>query len=137
MKDNDRRLTFTVSLTVPAITTIYQARDYITTAIESWGGGYKKHDPLFSGRIKKVSVKREGKERSRIPMEAEAINLTALIARLQVVECQIRHAGSIPKDKAITVPVKVSEGFGQCRYDIAHITAKPGNAVLLHFDRED
>lgn len=137
MKDNVRRLTFIVSLTVPVVATLYQVREYVKSAIEGWGGGYKRIDPLFSGRIKKVSVKREGMERSREPMGADVIDLTALIKRLQVVESQIKQAGDIPKNGTIKVPVHVSESFGVYRYGIVHVTAKPGKGVLLHFDRED
>ena len=137
MRDTTRRLDFTVSLIVPAVATVYQVRDYIATAVERWGGAYDKADPLFSGRVKGVKVKRVGDSGKREPMGGEAIDLTALIKRLQIVECQIRQAGKIPKESPIKVPVQVSEGFGPRRYGVAHVTAKPGKGVLLHFDRED
>lgn len=137
MKDNNRVLSFVVTLTVPYVATVYQVRDYIVDAVSSWGGGYDKHHPLFSGRVRNVKVKRLGDSGKREPLGADPINLTALITRLHVVESQIRRAGGIPKDKPIKVPVKVCEGFGAFRYGIAHITAKPGNMVLLHFDKED
>lgn len=137
MKEHDRVLSFVVSVTVPAVATVYQVRDYIATAVQAWGGSYDPKDPLFSGRIKNVKVKREGDKGLREPMGGEAIDLTALISRLKVVECQIRQAGQIPKDKPIKVPVKVSEVFGPRRFDIAHVSAKPGMGVLLHFHRDD
>lgn len=137
MKDNNRVLSFVVTLTVPYVATVYQVRDYIADAVSSWGGGYHKDDPLFSGRVRNVKVKRPGKEKSREPMGADPIDLTALIRNLQVVESQIRVAGKIPADTPIKVPVKVSESFGARRYGVTHITAKPGFGVLLHFDRDD
>lgn len=137
MKENNRALTFFVSLTVPAVATVYQVRDYIRTAVEQWGGGYEKSDLLFSGRIKHVKVKREGDSGKRYPMEAEPIDLTALIRWLQMVESQARVTGKIPNHMPVKIPVKVSEGFGVFRYSIVHITAKPGKLVLLHFTRED
>lgn len=137
MKEHDRVLTFVVSLTVPAVATVYQVRDYIATAVARWGGEYDPSDPLFSNRIKNVKVKREGDKGLREPMGGEAIDLTDLISRLQVVECQIRQAGGIPAGQPIKVPVKVSEGFGPRRFDVAHVSAKPGMGVLLHFDRDD
>lgn len=136
MKDTNRTLSFIISVTVPAVATIYQVRDYIKTAIEQWGGGYHISDPLFSGRVKRVKVKRESSSGKREPEGAEPIELTALIKRLQVVEFQIRQAGNMPDDMPIKVPVKVCEGFGSYRHGITHVTAKPGNAVLLHLTRE-
>jgi len=137
MKDNNRVLSFVVTLTVPYVATVYQVRDYIATAVQQWGGWYRKEDPLFSGRIKNVKVKRPGKETSREPLGADPMDLTALIRRLQVVESQIRVAGKIPADMPIKIPVKVCENFGAHRYGVAHITAKSGTDVLLHFDRDD
>lgn len=137
MQENNRTLSFFVTLTVPAVASVYQVRDYITTAVKQWGGGYQKEDPLFSGRIKSVTVKRKGDKGLREPMGADAIDLSAMIRRLQVIESQIRVAGKIPLDATIKVPVKVCENFGQFRYGVVHVTAKPGMGVLLHFDRED
>lgn len=136
MNENNRALTFFVSMTVPAVATVYQVRDYIASAVLHWGET-DPINPLFSSRVKHVKVKREGDSGKREPMGAEPIDLTALIKRLQVIESQIKVAGSIPKDKPIKIPVKVCEGFGVFRYGVVHVTAKQGKYVLLHFNRED
>ena len=137
MKGKTRRLDFVVSLTVPIVASVYQVRDYIATAVKQWGVPSDPSSPLHSSRIEQVRVKRVGDTGKREPMRGEAIDLTAMIKRLQVVECQIRQAGKIPADMPIKVPVQVSEGFGPRRYGVAHVSAKPGIGVLLHFDRED
>lgn len=136
MKNNNRTLRFTVTLTVPVVATVYQVREYIVAAVERWGGFNRREDPLFSGRIKHVKVKHEGDSGKREPTGPDLLDLSDLISRLQVVESQIRVAGNIPKDMPIKVPVKVSEGFGLYRHGITHITAKPGYSVLLHITRE-
>lgn len=112
-------------------------RDYIATAVKQWGVPSDPSSPLHSSRIKNVKVRRVGDSGKREPMGGEAIDLTDLIKRLQIVELQIRQRGRIPKDAPIKVPVQVSEGFGPRRYGVAHVTAKPGLGVLLHYDRED
>lgn len=128
-----RRLTFTVSLTTPLGVSVYEVRDYIASALES----YKpKGRVLASDRIKRVVVRRQGKKHVRAEARAEPIGLTDLINRLLVIDKETRLRGGLTPDMEIKWPISVTPDFGATTYKVVHVTAKIGRVLLHYFTDE-
>lgn len=135
----NRRLTFIVSLTVPTEAKISDVRKHIEVAVKQWGGSYERDDPLFSTNVEHVTAKRKRLETDSpsVTPNIQPMGLSSLIKRLQIIETEIRRLGQLSALQPISLPVKLAPDFGPNRFDVAHVTVKPTDAVLLHYCMDD
>lgn len=66
-----------------------------------------------------------------------AMNLSQLRREIVRIEDDIRRKGGIPKHMDVNLPCRAAMDLSSIRYDVVKVTARLGDAVLLHFFRDD
>lgn len=66
-----------------------------------------------------------------------ALNLSQLQRELQRIEDDIRGKSGLPKHMDIMLPCRAAMDLSSIRFDVVKVTVRLGDAVLLHFFRDD